>query len=159
MMLLRLPSHWMSLSSSLSVGFTSLHDITSMVNNCETVFKFTAVTPVEGNSAWLTACCRLDVLEANIVVFIVAAIFIYNIAWLAFFGATVSGTIFDGLFDKKARILCPLRLIRICWCAILLIDLILPSMVSLIYGNVKKFDCLRYLSVYPLSESLVKKFP
>ena len=48
----------------------------------------------------------------------------------AFFNSSHSGTIFDGLLRKKARILRPLRVMRICWCASLMMDLILPSMVS-----------------------------
>ena len=38
-----------------------VHHITPMVNDFETVFKFSAVTPVESDAAWLLACCRSDV--------------------------------------------------------------------------------------------------
>ena len=32
-----------------------------MVNDFETVFMFTAVTPVQSDAAWLLACCRSEV--------------------------------------------------------------------------------------------------
>ena len=47
-------------------------------------------------------------------------------------------------FDIKDRILCPLSVIRICWCAFLMMDLILPSMKSWYIGTWRKFDSLRY---------------
>ena len=66
---------------------TRVHHITPVVNYFETIFKFTAITPVESNAAWLLACCRLDVffysiIEAalsrdNIVSYSIAGIFVY----------------------------------------------------------------------------------
>ena len=61
-----------------------------MVNEFKTVFKFTAVRPVESDAAWLLTCCRSDVFfysimeaalgKANIIACTVAGIFVYNIA-------------------------------------------------------------------------------
>ena len=82
-----------------------------MVNDYESVFKFTAVTPVESDAAWLLACCRSDMFffsiieaalsRANIVICTVAGIFVCNISSLVFFGSTFSGSIFVGLFQQE----------------------------------------------------------
>ena len=84
----------MSSSFWLSVGFSFLIDNPFLMRvstiSPQTVFKFTAVTSVESDAAWLLACCRSDVFfysimeavlgEANIVVCTVADIFVDNIA-------------------------------------------------------------------------------
>ena len=44
-----------------------VHHITPMVNDFETVFKFSAVTPVESDAAWLLACCKSDVFSYSII--------------------------------------------------------------------------------------------
>ena len=113
-MLLRLPSHWMSSSFSLSIRFIWLIDTPFLmcvpttsffvVDDFETVFQFTAVTPVESDASWLVACCSLGVFFysimeatfgwANIVVCTV--VFVNN--W--HFSVSVSGAIADGLIRK-----------------------------------------------------------
>ena len=71
-----------------------VHHITAVVNDFETVFKFTVVTPVESEAAWLLACCRSDVffysiLEAalsrgNIVVRIFRIHSLWDNCWWSF---------------------------------------------------------------------------
>ena len=56
----------MSCSFSFSVGFSWWIDKPAVVNDFESVFKFTAVTPVESDAAWLLACCRSDVIFYSI---------------------------------------------------------------------------------------------
>ena len=61
-----------------------------MVNDFETDFKFTAVTPMESDVAWLLACCRSDV-------------FFYSIIEAALCGANILvGTVAGILVESMA---------------------------------------------------------
>ena len=52
---------WFQLVDCQAFFNARVHHITAVANDFETIFKFTAVTPVESYAAWLLACCRSDV--------------------------------------------------------------------------------------------------
>ena len=110
---------WFQLVNWQAFFNAPVHLITPVVKDFETVFKFTAVTPLESDAALLLACCMSDmffysIMEAGLggaklIVCTVASIFVYNIVWRHFSVPQSLGQLLMVCLNKKARILHPLR--------------------------------------------------